>query len=126
MRLTCLLILALCSMACTHTYYIVRHAEKATVPGNPNDPPLSDEGRQRTTVLKEILQGEHIAYVFSTDVNRTKSTAQPVADYFGIPVLLYGPKPDTVFIERLKKLKKNILVVGHSNTVDDIVNGLCN
>ena len=27
---------------------------------------------------------------------------------------------------KLKKLKKNILVVGHSNTVDDIVNGLCN
>ena len=129
MRLTFSLILVLCLTACTHTYYIVRHAEKAIITDSvdkiKNDPPLSEAGRQRVAVLKEILKGGHIADVFSTNTIRTKSTAQPVADYFGLIIQLYGPLPDSIFIEKLKKLKKNILVVGHSNTVDDIVNGLC-
>ena len=31
---------------------------------------------------------------------------------------------DTSFIPMLKRLQKNALVVGHSNTIDDVVNGL--
>ena len=38
---------------------------------------------------------------------------------------MYGPLPDSMFINKLNTLKKNVLIVGHSNTVDDIVNGLC-
>jgi len=130
MRLTFLLIFVLCSIACTRTYYVVRHAEKAILADSldkvKNDPPLSEAGKQRAAALKEILKEEHIADVFSTNTMRTKSTAQPVADYFGLAIQLYGPMPDSVFIKKIKKLNKNVLIVGHSNTVDDIVNGLCN
>jgi phosphohistidine phosphatase SixA len=37
----------------------------------------------------------------------------------------YGPRPDSAFIALLRSKKKNTLVVGHSNTVDDLVNMLC-
>jgi hypothetical protein len=43
-----------------------------------------------------------------------------------VPIQTYGPKPDSAFISQLRSLKKNTLIVGHSNTVDDIVNMLCN
>ncbi|MBO9683483.1 MAG: histidine phosphatase family protein [Flavisolibacter sp.] len=112
----------------TTTYYIVRHAEKessTTMPGNvmTSDVPLSDEGRQRAEALKDLLRGENIKYIFSTNYIRTKSTAQPLAEAFNVHIEIYDPK-DASFVSRLKSLDGNALIVGHSNTVDDLVNEL--
>lgn len=124
---------ALCIMltSCSHTYYVVRHAEKAVPsPGitmsTPNDPPLSAAGEQRAQALKEVLKDKKIEYVFSTNTVRTRNTAEPLRSYRALNLQTYGPMPDSVFIRQLKALKHNTLVVGHSNTVDDIVNGLTN
>ena len=112
--------------SCSHSYYIVRHAEKATQEANmSSDVPLTEKGRQRAEALKEILKDKKIAYIFSTNTIRTKSTAQPTADYFHLTTEMYGPRPDSAFIMLLKSKKKNTLIIGHSNTVDDIVNMLC-
>ena len=90
-----------------------------------NDPALSAAGQERAITLKEVLKNNKIGYVFSTNTIRTKTTAQPTADYFGLKTELYGSMPDSVFITKLRALSKNVLIVGHSNTVDDIVNKLC-
>jgi len=112
--------------SCSHTYYVVRHAEKATQEANmSSDVPLSEQGRQRAEKIKEILKNKKIRLVYSTNTIRTKSTAQPTADYFHLPVEIYGPRPDSAFIALLKSKRKNTLIVGHSNTVDEIVNMLC-
>jgi phosphohistidine phosphatase SixA len=126
MKLLLAVLLLLC-LSCRHTYYIVRHAEKAKTGANmmSSDVPLTEAGEQRAEQLKEILKDKKIAVVFSTNTIRTKSTAQPTADYFKLPVTIYGPKPDSAFINMLKSIKKNVLIVAHSNTVDDIVNALC-
>lgn len=110
-------------------FYVVRHAEKATVTDNAQgmsktDPPLADSGRQRADDLKTELQSEKIGYVFSTNTVRTKETAEPTSAFFGLTTAIYSPVPDDAFISKLKELKKNTLIVGHSNTVDDIVNKL--
>ncbi len=111
--------------SCSHSYYIVRHAEKATQEVNmSSDVPLTDKGKERAEALKEELKNKKIAYIFSTNTIRTKSTAQPTADYFHVPIEIYGPRPDSAFIRLLISKKKNTLIVGHSNTVDDIVNML--
>src|SRR6185295_1654081 len=112
--------------SCSHTYYVVRHAEKATQEANmSSDVPLTEAGKKRAEQIKEILKDKKIAYVFSTNTIRTKSTAQPTADYFHLTTETYGPRPDSAFINLLKTKNKNTLIVGHSNTVDDIVNMLC-
>lgn len=119
-------IMATMFASCSHSYYIVRHAEKATQEANmSSDVPLTDKGKERAEALKEILKNKKIAYVFSTNTIRTKSTAQPTADYFKLAIETYSARPDSTFINLLKSKKKNTLVVGHSNTVDDIVNTLC-
>ena len=112
--------------SCSHTYYVVRHAEKAAQEANmSSDVPLTEEGKKRAEELKEILKNKKIGLVYSTNTIRTKSTAQPTADYFHLPIEIYGPRPDSAFIASIKSKKKNMLIVGHSNTVDDIVNMLC-
>jgi 2,3-bisphosphoglycerate-dependent phosphoglycerate mutase len=112
--------------SCSYSYYIVRHAEKATQEANmSSDVPLTDKGKERAERLKDILKTKKIASVFSTNTIRTKSTAQPTADYFHLTTEIYGPRPDSAFIALLKLKKKNTLIVGHSNTIDDVVNMLC-
>jgi broad specificity phosphatase PhoE len=114
--------------SCTKTtYYIVRHAEKATAsPGMSSDVPLSEAGVQRAEKLKELLKDKNIGSIFSTQTIRTTSTAKPLSEAMNIPIEIYNPRDTSAaFINQLKTIqRKNVLVVGHSNTVDDIVNKL--
>ncbi|MEN9549158.1 MAG: hypothetical protein RIR12_1749 [Bacteroidota bacterium] len=124
-------IIALLVASCGNTIYIVRHAEKET--GNEMgtmkpaaDPPLSYEGNERALLLKQILGSKNVKHIFSTNTLRTISTAKPLKElYVGLPIQLYSSKTDSLtgFANKVKALKKgNVLIVGHSNTVDDIVN----
>lgn len=126
-----ILVLSIFIFSCGNTYYIVRHAEKATgidpqTMKTIGDPPLSFEGQERALKLKEILGGKNIKNIFSTNTLRTISTAKPLKELFlNMPIQVYSSKPDSMdaFIQKLKSIKKgNVLVVGHSNTVDDIAN----
>ena len=109
------------------TFYVVRHAERDNS-AMTNDVPLSEAGRQRAEALKNELKGKKIGTVYSTNYVRTKSTAQPLADAVGVTIQVYDPR-DSTFISRIvntgdKDEEGNMLIVGHSNTVDDIVNKL--
>lgn len=118
-------IVFLLSSCSRNTFYIVRHAEKApAVAGMSSDVPLSEEGEKRAVALKEILKNKNIHFIYSTPFIRTKSTVKPLGEFKSIPTQLYSPK-DTVdlFIAKLKSIKKGTVVIaGHSNTVDDLVN----
>ena len=123
------LLLGMCFTSFSQTYFVVRHAEKQA--GQPNgtsmsgNPPLSEAGKQRAEALKDLLQSEKIGYVFSTNTLRTLSTAEPVKNYFKLQTKIYSAELDDTFIAQLLSLHENTLIVGHSNTVDDIVNKLC-
>ena len=123
------IIAAMVSLAsCTTTkFYVVRHAEKESNT-MASDVALSEAGHQRARALQEMLKNEKIGTVYSTNYLRTKATAQPLADAIGVTVQVYDPR-DTTFISRIintgnKDYEGNMLIVGHSNTVDDIVNKL--
>ena len=116
-----ILFLASCK---TTTYYVVRHAEKETTNTMTNDVPLSAEGKQRAEALKDLLQSKNIEAIYATNYIRTKSTAQPLAQEKNITIQVYDPR-DTGFVSRIRNISSgNVLIVGHSNTVDDIVNQL--
>ncbi len=126
MRILLIFFISVFLHSCSQTFYVVRHAEKAVQEANmTSDVPLSETGKQRAEKLKDLLKGKRIGLVYSTNTIRTRSTAQQTADYFKLPITTYAPKPDSTFISLLKSKKQNTLVVGHSNTVDDIVNMLC-
>lgn len=120
--------------SCTNTVYVVRHAEKAAygidaaTMQKTTDVPLTPEGEERALQLKQILGSKNVKYIYSTNTLRTISTARPLKElYLGMPINIYSSKPDSmdVFISKIKSIKKgDVLIVGHSNTIDDIANKL--
>jgi len=122
------IILSSCFISCTRTIYIVRHAEKTASSDSAakmmqNDPPLSEAGKVRALVLKDELASKHVDHIYSTNTTRTRSTAEPLSQAIKVNVETYS-NIDSL-ISTIRSIKGNVLVVGHSNTVDDIVNKLC-
>lgn len=118
--LTCLLILlflfpAACSTTVT-SVYLVRHAEKAAG----NDPVLLPSGTARAHELKRVLEHVPVIAVYSTDTNRTRQTAQPLADEKSLTTQIYG---DTSVAAGILSDHESevVLMVGHSNTIPQLI-----
>ncbi len=118
----CLSILFFSSCQSTNDIYIVRHAEKSAEPVS--DPHLTIEGKQRAETLKDLLKDKKIKAIFSTEKNRTAETATPLSRLLNIPVQYYGNDTLPAFLRTVAKLKKNLLIVGHSNTTVTMISSL--
>lgn len=114
-----LLISSVLFVSCTNYIYVVRHAEKAVSPAN--DPPLTAAGQQRAVDLANLLKGKNIAFIYSTNTTRTTKTATPLSDSINKAITLYSPDTTALFVNKLKSLKSNVLVVGHSNTILELL-----
>ncbi len=115
--------------AAQHTIFLVRHAERAdTQPGvSPTmaaDPDLSEAGRARAASLAAALKDAKITAIFATEFKRTQQTAAPLAKALGLTVKIVTSKGPGPLVKQLKASKGNVLVVGHSNTVPEVIEGL--
>ncbi|MGB7787055.1 MAG: phosphoglycerate mutase family protein [Salinimicrobium sp.] len=104
------------------TYYFIRHAEKDLSDPENRDPKLSEEGIARAAKWAEILKEVKFDMIFSSNYERTRTTAKAVAESQQKKVQLYDPKKlnDPEFREKTEG--KTVLVVGHSNTNPMFVN----
>lgn len=102
--------------------YLTRHAEKGSGP----DPDLLPEGTAHAEALAAKLRTERIRAVYSTDTKRTQQTAAPTAAAAGVSVTSYDAGDPTAFARQLRENHRgqSVLVVGHSNTIPDLVNAL--
>ena len=125
MRFLIFIAVLLCCSSCTTTYYIVRHAEKEIIAGE-SDPDLTAAGAQRAQDLWTFLQHKGIDSVFVTQYKRTQQTAQPTATGTGNSLIEMNAGNVNSIVNTLKTMPRNkqILVVGHSNTTPQIVDGL--
>ncbi len=105
------------------TIFLVRHAEKAT-DGDSKDPNLSEVGRARAESLAVVLKDANIASIYATELKRTQQTAEPIARATHLSVNIIPAKQTEELVEKLKETKGNVLVVGHSNTLPDIIKAL--
>lgn len=107
------------------TFIIVRHAEKSG--DDPRDPSLIATGRARAQTLATLLAGAPLQAAYATGYRRTQQTAQAAADARGIAVTVYdAQQPVPAFASQLRAAHATgtVLVVGHSNTVPQIVAAL--
>ena len=103
--------------------FIVRHAEKDVTDVKQKDPELSVQGAERAVDLMKYLSGSKLDSVYSTPFKRTISTALPLARKIGIKVKIYDPAKQNALAKQLIATAqgKNILIVGHSNTVLNMI-----
>jgi broad specificity phosphatase PhoE len=126
------LLLVAATASAQQTIFVVRHAERAEAPpaagaamtAPSDDPPLSIAGHERAARLASMLRSANIKYIFATEFLRTRQTAAPLAQARHLEtVSIPGKEPDALITE-LRGLKGGILIVGHSNTIPDILKRL--
>jgi broad specificity phosphatase PhoE len=98
--------------------YLVRHAEKGQVG---RDPDLTPQGRERARTIAAILGKAGITAIFSTPTARARQTAAPLAQRTSVTVQLYDPRAPLALADEVKAASGAVLVVGHSNTLPELV-----
>ena len=114
------------------TVFLVRHAEKADVPGQ--NPPLSEAGRQRAEALGRLLQSAGVRGIYTSQFLRTRQTAEPLAKRLGlmpisVSLSVKSSNPREVSDESLRELTRRVgahageavLIVGHSNSIPEVI-----
>ena len=107
----------------TKTIIVVRHAEaEATQPGG--DPALTADGRTRAAELARVLGDTSLHSVYITHYQRNVLTAEPLVRHAGDKPTVIDDVPGTLKALRAEPWGATALVVGHSNTVPELIRGL--
>jgi phosphohistidine phosphatase SixA len=129
--LCALLLFTATTAAAQQTIFVVRHAERADAGAGAagmvtpaTDPPLSAAGRERAARLASMLRSADIKHIFTTEFRRTKETAAPLADQLKLTPSVSGSKDPAPLVSRVRQVIGNVLMVGHSNTVPDLLKRL--
>ena len=120
--LCCFLVgLALSSSFSQSTVFIARHAEKAD---DSKDAELSEAGRARAEALANMLRDSKISVIYTTEFKRTQQTAAPLAKALGLTVTTLPSANHAALLAKLRTSTANSLVVGHGNTIPDVIKAL--
>lgn len=108
----------------TTTVVLVRHAER----GAGADPSLTPAGQARAALLAQMLQDANLGAVYVTDTQRSRQTGTPAAQAGGLALTQYDANDAAALASaiRANHSGRTVLVVAHSNTVDDIAAALGN
>lgn len=114
------------------TVFLIRHAERENEPRQ--DPPLKPEGVARSQELTRLLAAGNIKTIITSQLTRTKKTAEPLANKLGLSATVISLKPNPsnprqiaeestreVVNKILERPGENVLVVGHSNSIPDVI-----
>jgi broad specificity phosphatase PhoE len=111
--------------------YVVRHAERADGGMPPAgvtkpDPPLSEAGKARADKLASMLAVSGVTAIYVTEYVRTQQTAAPLAAALKLKPTAIPSSGTADLVARLKADHRNdiVLIVGHSNSVPEIITAL--
>lgn len=107
------------------TVYLLRHAEKDSA-STPSDPTLSAVGQVRAEALRPLLARRYPAALFTTDTRRTRATLAPLAAATHLEPLVYDPQALPALAARIRTeyIGKEVVVVGHANTLLPLIEAL--
>jgi len=102
-------------------FYVMRHLD---TPAGERDPDLLAEGQRLAALLPARLAAHPPRTIFVSSFRRTQQTAALAAARYGLTPIIYDPADTPGLIARVRAAAGPVLIVGHSNTVPDIVEQL--
>lgn len=101
--------------------FVMRHLQA----GTGEDPALSEVGRGQAQLLAGwFTRSQRPRAIYVTRFRRSQETAAPLAAKLRVKPIVYDPSDNEALVQAVKAQRGNILIVGHSNTVPDIVERL--
>ena len=85
---------------------------------------MSSAGRARADALARILKDSGITAIFTSEFKRTQETAAPTATSTHVTPTVVAAKDTAALVGKLRQLNGNALVVGHGDTIPNIVKAL--
>jgi len=110
-----------------HPVYVMRHLN---MPAGEPDPDLLPEGRAAAVALADLMETDAFqgarrpVAIYVSDFKRTRQTAAPTAARLALNVTVYDPRDTAGLLARVRAEPGPVLVIGHSNTVPDIIAAL--
>ena len=90
------------------------------------DPKLNEYGMLRAIKWQEYFSDKNISKIYSTNYKRTLETVKPIQESSDIIPIIYSPSDIDYKNFIMSNKIEVVLIVGHSNTIPDFVNGLIN
>ena len=101
--------------------YVMRHLH---TPAGATDPDLTAQGQQAAKALAGWFAKDPPTVIYVSSTTRARQTAAPAAVRYGVTPKLYDPKNSDALVASVLHEHGTVLVVGHSNTVPDIIEKL--
>jgi broad specificity phosphatase PhoE len=81
-------------------------------------------GRARADALARILKDSGITAIFTSEFKRTGETAAPTATSIGVTATVVPATDTDALVSKLHQLNGNALVVGHGDTIPNLIKAL--
>ena len=106
----------------TPTIYVMRHLN---TPAGVTNPDLTNDGQLAAVALVDWFKHrDPPAVIYVSNTKRAQQTAAPLARTLGIAPKVYDPADTPALIANIMREAHAVLVVGHSNTVPEIIERL--
>jgi phosphohistidine phosphatase SixA len=120
--------------AADQVIFVVRHAERADTAAGQGaapatgmmgaDPSLSAAGHERAERLATVLAAAGVKQIITTEYQRTRQTAAPLAAKMALTPIAIAAKDLDAVVAKLRGGSVTTLVVGHSNTLPELLRKL--
>ena len=102
-------------------FYVMRHLD---TPEGERDPDLTAQGERRAALLADWFDRGRPRAIYVSDYRRTRQTAALLAARLGLTPIVYDPADTPGLVARVRAGPLPALIVGHSNTVPDVIETL--
>jgi len=101
--------------------YVMRHLH---TPAGVSDPDLTAEGMKYAQAVSKSFERDPPSVIYVSSTKRAQQTAAPLAERLKLTPKIYDPRDTPGLIAAVSAETGTVLIVGHSNTVPDIVEKL--
>jgi broad specificity phosphatase PhoE len=101
--------------------YVMRHLH---TPAGVSDPDLTPEGMKYALAVSHSFERDPPDVIYVSSTKRAQQTAAPLAQRLKLTPRIYDPRDTPGLIAAVSAETGTVLIIGHSNTVPDIIEKL--